>query len=203
MKTASCFVKQNVSPNPVRRIFQPSELLQAFKVRGFSIFRLSPPCQTDKGTYLNLSATTDGQTFAPLHVAFHEVKFVGKVGKLVDDVSVFEYGPVFAFQKFADNETVQPLFEVLEKLKEYLFSTMEDKIQKGELVCESRRRARKARKPMEGAVIVKSVQLVPLIQTHIRTGPEACAPMQDPMARLRLSFPSQTGDGRRPSFTSL
>ena len=186
MKMASCFVKQSVFPNPVCRIFQPSELLQAFKVRGFSIFRLSPPCQTDKGTYLNLSATTDGQTFAPLHVAFHDVKFVGKAGKLVDGVSFFEYGPVFAFQKFADNETVQPLFEVLEKLQEYLFSTMGDKIQKGEIVCESRRRARRARKPMEGAVIVKNVQLVPPIQTHIRTGPEACAPMQNPMARLRF-----------------
>ena len=67
---------------------------------------------------------------------------------------------------------------------------MEGKIQKGEIVCESRRRARRARKPMEGAVIVKNVQLVPLIQTHIRTGPEACSPMQNPMTRLRLSFPS-------------
>ena len=169
-------------------IFQPSELLQAFKDRIFSMFRLSPPCQTDKGTYLNLSATTDGQTVASLHVAFHDVKFVG-------NVSVFEYGPVFAFQKFADDETVQPLFEVLEKLKEYLFSTMEDKVLKGEFFNGSQRRARRARKPQEGAVIVKNVKLVSPIQTEIRTGKEAGAPLKNPMARLRLSFPSS--DRRR------
>ena len=194
MKMKSLSLKKRASPGPVRRIFQPSELLKSFSARNFSAFCLSPPRQTDKGTYLNLSATTDGQTFSPLYVAFKVLKFVGKVATSADDTrepaqlkEKGSYGPVFAFQKFADDGTVQPLFEVLEKLQEYLFAIMEDKIKKGEIACLGHRTPHV---PKEGVVLVKSLQLVPPIQTHIRTGPEAGAPMQNPMARLQLSFPS-------------
>ena len=78
MKIESLSSQQTASSGPVRRIFQPSELLQSFQARNFSAFCLSPPRQTDKGTYLNLSATTDGQTFSPLYVAFKDLKFVGQ-----------------------------------------------------------------------------------------------------------------------------
>ena len=97
------------------------------------------------------------------------------------------YGSTFNFQKFAEDGTVQPLFEVLEKLQEYLFAIMEDKIKKGEIACLDHRTAHL---PKEGVVLVKNLQIVSPIQTHIRTGPEAGAPMQNPMARLQLSFPS-------------
>ena len=92
---------------------------------------------------------------------------------------------------------MQPLFEVLEKLQEYLFAAMEDKIKKGEIVCRDRRTGHL---PKEGAVIVKSVKIVPPIQTHIRTGPEAGAPMQNPMARLQLSFPSPVRERAATEF---
>ena len=97
------------------------------------------------------------------------------------------YGSTFNFQKFAEDGTVQPLFEVLEKLQEYLFAIMEDKIKKGEIACLDHRTAHL---PKEGVVLVKNLQIVSPIQTHIRTGPEAGVPMQNPMARLQLSFPS-------------
>ena len=54
------------------------------------------------------------------------------------------------------------------------------------------------------AGLAGQVQLVPPIQTHIRTGPEACARMQNPMARLQLTFPSP--DRRRAAtqfYTAL
>ena len=195
MKMESRFVKQSASPNPVRRIFQPSELLQSFRDRNFSTFRLSPPRQTDKGTYLNLSATTDGRNFFPLHVAFKDLKFVGKVVTLLSETCAStargserpSYEPVFAFQKFADDGTVQSLFVLLEKMQEYLFATMKAKIKKGEIVGSGRRTGNSAK---EGVIVVKSTKIVPPIQTHIRTGPEVGTPMQNPMARLQLTFPS-------------
>ena len=64
------------------------------------------------------------------------------------------YGSTFNFQKFAADGTVQPLFEVLEKLQEYLFAIMEDKIKKGEIACLGHRTAHM---PKEGAVLVKSL----------------------------------------------
>ena len=97
------------------------------------------------------------------------------------------YGSTFNFQKFSEDGKVQPLFEVLEKLQEYLFAVMEDKIKKGEIACLDHRTAHM---PKEGAALVKSLQIAPPIQTHIRTDPEAGTPMQNPMARLQLSFPS-------------
>ena len=101
------------------------------------------------------------------------------------------YGSTFNFQKFAEDGTVHPLFEVLEKLQEYLFAIMEDKIKKGEIACLDHRTARMSK---EGVVLVKSLTIFPPppppIQTHIKTGPEAGSPMQNPMARLQLSFPS-------------
>ena len=185
--------QQTASPKPTRRIFQPSELLQSFQTRNFNALCMSPPRQTDKGTYLNLSATTDGQTFFPLYVAFKDLKFVGQSSVTSDETSGSGknekgmYDPTFKFQKFAEDGTVQPLFEVLEKLQEYLFAIMEDKIKNGEIACLDHRAAHMSK---EGVVLVKSLQIVPPIQTHIRTGPEAGTPMQNPMARLQLSFPS-------------
>ena len=182
------------SPKP-RRIFQPSELLQSFRDRNFSTFRLSPPRQTDKGTYLNLSATTDGRNFFPLHVAFKDLKFVGKVVTPLSEICVSNargserssYGPVFAFQKFAADGTEQSLFVLLEKMQEYLFATMEAKIKRSEIVCQGRRTGNSVK---EGGIMVKSTKIVPPIQTHIRTGPEAGTPKQNPMGRLQLTFPS-------------
>ena len=194
MKMESLSSQQTASPGLVRRIFQPSELLQSFQARNFSAFCLSPPRQTDKRTYLNLSATTDGQTFFPLYVAFKDLKFVGQSSVQSDETRGPDklsekgvYGSTFNFQKFAADGTVQPLFEVLEKLQEYLFAIMEDKIKKGEIACLGHRTAHM---PKKGVVLVKSLWIVPPIQTHIRTGPQAGAPMQNPMARLQLSFPS-------------
>ena len=127
-------------------------------------------------------------------MAFKDLKFVGQSSVQSDETrgpgKLSEkgvYGSTFNFQKFAADGTVQPLFEVLEKLQEYLFAIMEDKIKKSEIACLGHRTAHM---PKEGGVLVKSLQIVPQIQTHIRTGPEAGAPMQNPMARLQLSFPS-------------
>ena len=97
------------------------------------------------------------------------------------------YGSTFNFQKFAEDGTVQPLFEVLEKLQEYLFATIEDKFKNGEIACLDHRNAPM---PKEGVALVKSLKIVSPIQTHIKTGKEAGIPMQNPMARLQLSFPS-------------
>ena len=145
MKMESLSSQQTASPGSVRRIFQPSELLQSFQARNFSAFCLSPPRQTDKGTYLNLSATTDGQTFSPLYVAFKDLKFVGQRSVQWDETRGPDklnekgvYGSTFNFQKFG---TVQPLFEVLEKLQEYLFAIVEDKIKKREIACLGHRTA--------------------------------------------------------------
>ena len=199
-------LKQTASPKPTCRIFQPSELLQSFQTRNFSAFRLSPPRQTDKGTYLNLSATTDGQTFSPLYVAFKDLKFLGQSSVPSDETrGSFKnekgtYDPTFKFQKFVEDGTVQPLFEVLEKLHKYLFAIMEDKIQKGEIACLDNRTAQRAK---EGVVLVKSLQIFSPIQTHIKTGPEAGSPMQNPMARLQLSFPSPVRKRPPPSFTTV
>ena len=149
MAMESLSLQQTASPKPTRRIFQPSELLQSLQTRNFSAFCLSPPRQTDKCTYLNLSATTDGQTFSPLYVAFKDLKFVGQCSAPLDDprglAKVKEketYGSTFNFQKFAEDGTVQPLFKVLEKLQEYLFATIEDKFKNGEIACLDHRKAR-------------------------------------------------------------
>ena len=194
MAMESLSLQQTASPKPTRRIFQPSELLQSLQTRNFSAFCLSPPRQTDKCTYLNLSATTDGQTFSPLYVAFKDLKFVGQCSAPLNDprglAKVKEketYGSTFNFQKFAEDGTVQPLFEVLEKLQEYLFATLEDKFKNGEIACLDHRNAPM---PKEGVALVKSLKIVSPIQTHIKTGKEAGTPMQNPMARLQLSFPS-------------
>ena len=193
MTMESLSSQQTASPKPSRRIFQPSELLQSFQTRNFNALCLSPPRQTDKGTYLNLSATTDGQTFSPFYVAFKDLKFVGQSSVPLDETrgSVKNekgtYDPTFKFQKFTEDRTVQPLFEVLEKLQEYLFAIMEDKIKKGKIACLGHCTTHM---PKEGVVLVKSLRIVPPKQTHIRTGPEAGAPIQNPMVRLQLSFPS-------------
>ena len=140
-------MKSVTSSKPARRLFQPSELLLAFQTLNFSAFRLSPPRQTDKGTYFNLSATTDGQRFYPLYVAFKDLKFVGQSSMPTSEATASAknekgtYDPTYNFQKFPEDGAVQPLFEVLEKLQEYLFSTMEDKIKKGEIACLDHRTA--------------------------------------------------------------
>ena len=186
-------LKQKASPKPTCRIFQPSELLQSFQARNFSAFRLSPPRQTDKGTYLNLSATTDGQTFFPLYVAFKDLKFVGQSSVPSDETrgSVKnEKGtsiPRSSFKSSPRTEQYSLCLRSWKKLQEYLFAIMEDKIKKGEIACLDHRTAHM---PKEGVVLVKSLYIVPPIQTHIKTGPEAGSPMQNPMARLQLSFPS-------------
>ena len=64
---------------------------------------------------------------------------------------------------------------------------MEDKIEKGEIACLDHRTGRP---PKQGVTLIKSTEIVSPIQTHIRTGPEAGNPMQNPMGRLQLSFPS-------------
>ena len=107
------------------------------------------------------------------------------------------YEPVFAFQKFADDGTVQSLFVLLEKMQEYLFATMEDKIKKGEIVCHSRRTGNSAK---EGGIVFKSTKIVPPIQTHIRTDPEVGTPIQNRMARLQLIFPSPVRNREATQF---
>ena len=140
-------LQQTASPKPTCRIFQPSELLQSFQTRNFSALCLSSPRQTNKGTYLNLSATTDGKTFSPLYVVFKDLKFVGQSSVPSDETrgsgknEKGTYDPTFKFQKFAEDGTVQPLFEVPEKLQEYLFAIMEDKIKNGEIACLDHRMA--------------------------------------------------------------
>ena len=126
-------------------------------------------------------------------MAFKDLKFAGQSSVSSDETRGLAknekgtYDPTFKFQKFAEDGTVHPLFEVLEKLQDYLFAIMEDKIKNGEIACFDYRTAHRAK---EGVVLVKSLKIVSPIQTHIKTGPEAGSPMQNPMARLQLSFPS-------------
>ena len=202
----SLSLQQTASPKTTRRIFQPSELLQSFQTRNFSAFCLSPPRQTDKVTYLNLSATTDGQTFSPLYVAFKDLKFVGQSSVPSDETrgsaknEKGTYDPTFKFQKFAEEGTVHPLFEVLEKLQEYLFAIMEDKIKNGEIACLGHRTAHMSK---EWVVLVKSLQIVPPIQTHIRTGPEAGTRCRTPWHVCSCPFLALSGNGPPPSFTTV
>ena len=146
-------------------IIKPEELLESIRVRGFNAFRMAPPRETVFATYFNLSATLDGVTYKRLYLAFNDLKCVGIKDQEVERSTIGRpvFKPSLNFQKFNGAGKVLPIFEVLEKLQEFMNEEMTKKIEQGEIVLSSYQNVHSVG---NGSIVVKSLKINPVVQTR-------------------------------------